>query len=72
MNSLLALRQEHHSKQRKLTWALAGAACLILVAGLIGWWRYQGRERMLENAGPAGRIRDLVVEFDRLREGQLV
>jgi len=52
MKRLLALRQENQSQRRKLTWALAGAACIILVAGLIGWWRYQGRERMLANAAP--------------------
>jgi len=52
MKRLLALRQENQSQRRKLTWALAGAACIILVAGLIGWWRYQSRERMLANAAP--------------------
>lgn len=52
MRRLLALRQENQSQRRKLTWALAGAACIILVAGPIGWWRYQSRERMLANAAP--------------------
>jgi hypothetical protein len=52
MSRLLALRQKNQSRRRKLTWAIASAACIILVAGLIGWWRYQGRERMLANAAP--------------------
>jgi hypothetical protein len=52
MKRLLALRQERQSLKRKLAWAFAGAACIILVAGLIGWWRYLSRERMLANAAP--------------------
>jgi len=59
MNRLLALRQEHQSQRRKLTWALAGAACIVLVAGLIGWWQYQSRQRMLANAAPVAETVDL-------------
>jgi hypothetical protein len=59
MNRLLALRQEHQSQRRKLTWALAGAACIILVAGLIAWSRYEGRQRMLAQAPPIPETVDL-------------
>jgi len=59
MKRLLAHRQENQSQRRKLAWALAGAACLILVAGLIGWWRYQSREQMLANAAPVTETVDL-------------
>jgi hypothetical protein len=52
MKRLLALRQEHQSQRRKLAWALASTACIVLVIALIGWWRYQSRERMLANAAP--------------------
>jgi hypothetical protein len=59
MKRLLALRQNNQSQRRKLAWALASAACIILVAGLIGWWRYQSRERMLANAAPVAETVDL-------------
>ena len=52
MKRLLALRQEHQSQRRKLAWAFAGAACIILVVGLIIWSRYANRERMLAQAPP--------------------
>ena len=52
MKRLLAHRQENQSQRRKLAWALASAACIILVVGLFGWWRYQSRERMLASAAP--------------------
>jgi len=59
MKRLLVLRQENQSQRRMLAWALAGAACIILVAGLIGWWRYQSREQMLANAAPVTETVDL-------------
>jgi hypothetical protein len=52
MSRLLALRQDHQSQRRKLAWAFVGTACIVLVVGLIGWWRYQSRERMLATAAP--------------------
>jgi hypothetical protein len=45
MNRLLALRQERQSSRRKLAWALAGSACIILVAGLIAWSRYESQKQ---------------------------
>jgi hypothetical protein len=45
MNRLLALRQEHQSKRRKLAWALAGAACIILVVGFVAWSRYGSQKQ---------------------------
>jgi len=47
MNRLLTLRREHQSSRRKLACALAGAACIILVAGLFAWARYQSQKRQL-------------------------
>ena len=53
MNRLLALRQERQSQRRKLAWALAGAACIILVAGLIAWSRYESRKQQMLAQAPA-------------------
>ncbi|MGC2605480.1 MAG: hypothetical protein WA419_07985, partial [Silvibacterium sp.] len=43
----------------KLAWALAGAACIVLVAGLIAWSRYESREQMLAQASPVAESVDL-------------
>ena len=60
MNRLLALRQERQSQRRKLTWALAGAACIILVASLFAWSRYESRkQQMLALAQPVPEVVDL-------------
>ncbi len=59
MNRLLALRREHQAQKRKLTWAVAGAACIILVAGLFGWSRYESRQQMLAQAPPIPELVDL-------------
>ena len=60
MNRLLALRQGRLSSRRKLACALAGAACIILVAGLFVWSRYQSQKRqMLAQAPPIPETVDL-------------
>ncbi len=60
MNRLLALRQERQSQRRKLAWALAGAACIILVASLFAWSRYESRkQQMLALAQPVPEVVDL-------------
>jgi hypothetical protein len=59
VNRLLALRHERQSSRRKLAWALAGAACVVLVAGLIAWSRYESRQRMLAQAPPVAESVDL-------------
>ena len=59
MKRLLVLRQERQSSRRKLAWALAGAACIVLVAGLIGLWRYESRQQMLAQAPPVAETVDL-------------
>ena len=59
MKRLLALRQEHQSQRRKLAWALASTACIVLVIALIGWWRYESREQMLAQAPPVAKTVDL-------------
>lgn len=59
MSRLLALRQERQSSRLKLAWALAGAACIVVVAGLIGLWRYESRQQMLAQAPPVAETVDL-------------
>jgi hypothetical protein len=41
---LLALRQKHQSRWRKLAWGVAGCACILVVAGLFAWSRYESRK----------------------------
>ena len=38
MSRIAALRNENRERNRKLGYALAGATCLILVAGIFGWF----------------------------------
>lgn len=52
MNRILELRREYQSQRRKLVWALAGAACVILVAGLFAWSRYESRKQQTPAQGP--------------------
>jgi hypothetical protein len=59
MTRLLALRREYQSQRRKLAWALASAACVILVVGLIAWSRYESRQQMLAQAPPIPELVDL-------------
>ncbi len=59
MKRLLVLRQERQSSRRKLAWALASAACIVLVAGLIGLWRNESRQQMLAQAPPVAETVDL-------------
>lgn len=60
MKRLLVLRQERQSSRRKLAWALAGAACIILVASLFSWSRYESRkQQMLALAQPVPEVVDL-------------
>jgi hypothetical protein len=58
-NRLLLLGNEHRAQSRKLALALAGTACLILIAGLIAWSRYQIRPRTLSRALPVSKTVDL-------------
>ena len=60
MNRLLALRQERQSQRRKLAWALAGAACIILVVGVVAWSRYESqKQQMLAQTQPVPETVDL-------------
>ena len=59
MTRLLAFRQEHQSQRQKQAWAFAGAACIFLAVGLIGWFRHESRLRMLSNAAPVAETVDL-------------
>lgn len=59
MNRILVLRHERQSSRRKLAWALAGAACVVLVAGLIAWSRHESQQRMLAQAPPIPETVDL-------------
>jgi hypothetical protein len=73
MNRLLSLRQQRQSERRKLGWALAGAACIILVAGLFAWSRFESRQRMLAQAAPVAETVDLwdAATYRGVRPGQL-
>jgi hypothetical protein len=51
MGRLLALRQEHRSRQRKLVLAFAAASCLVVAATVVSLVRY-GQHRQ----SPAGNI----------------
>ena len=60
MNRLLALRREYQSQRRKLTWALAGTACVFVVAALLVWSRYESqKQEMLAQAPPVSQTVDL-------------
>ncbi len=60
MKRLLVLRQESRLQRRRLAWALAGAACIILVASLFAWSRYESRkQQMLAQAQPVAETVDL-------------
>ena len=59
MKRLLAFRQEYGSHRRKMTWALAGAACVVLIAGLIAWSRHESQQRMLAQTPPIPETVDL-------------
>ena len=59
MNRMLAFRQEDQLQRRKLVWALAGVACVILVVGPFAWSRYESRQQMLAQAPPVPEVVDL-------------
>jgi hypothetical protein len=42
-----------------MTWALAGAACVVLVACLVAWSRHESQQRMLAQAPPIPETVDL-------------
>lgn len=56
-----------------MAWALAGAACIILVAGFIARSRYESRQQMLAQAPPAAETVDLwnAATYRGQRLGQL-
>ncbi len=59
MDRLLAFRRDYQSQRRKLAWVLAGAACVIVAAGLMAWSRYESRQKMLAQAPPVPELVDL-------------
>lgn len=59
MSRLLSLRRKYQSQRLKLAWGLAGAACVILVAGIVMWSRYENRQRMFAQASPISETVDL-------------
>jgi hypothetical protein len=74
MSRLLELRREYQMQRRKLAWALAGAACVILVVGLFAWSRYESRrQQMLAQAPPVPELVDLwnAATYRGLQPGQL-
>lgn len=60
MSRILAFREEYRSHNRKLTFAIVAAACLVLVAGLIAWSQYEShRQKTLAVASPISKTVDL-------------
>ena len=60
MNRVVALRNENRERNRKLGYALAAAMCLILVAGIFGWFHFsQNRQQTLALAQPVSKTVDL-------------
>ena len=60
MSRVVALRNEHRERNRTLGYALAVATCLIVVAGIFGWFHLrQNRQHTLAIAQPVPRTVDL-------------
>ena len=51
MNRVVALRNENRERNTKISYALAAAMCLILVAGILGWFH------LLSNLLPSPELR---------------
>ncbi|HEX3985837.1 MAG TPA: hypothetical protein VHX13_04425 [Acidobacteriaceae bacterium] len=59
MNHILAIRQNIRSERKKLALGLA-AACLVVVVGLVAWFRYENHHRqMVAINAPVSKIVDL-------------
>ncbi|MGB6130931.1 MAG: hypothetical protein WBG54_04060 [Acidobacteriaceae bacterium] len=59
MNRILAMRQNIHAERRKLAFGLA-AACLVVIAGLAGWSRYEMHHRQtMASVAPVSATVDL-------------
>ena len=60
MNRIMAFRNEDKERNRKLGYALAAAMCLILVAGIFGWFHLRhNHEQMVAVAQPVSKTVDL-------------
>jgi hypothetical protein len=60
MSRIVALRNENRERRRKLAYALAAVACVVLVAGLFGWFHLkQNRQQTLALAQPVSETLDL-------------
>lgn len=60
MSRVMSLRVEYRSRRRKLAFATAAVACLILAVGLIVWSQYEGRPtQTLALAPPVSKTVDL-------------
>jgi hypothetical protein len=60
MSRIAALRNEDRVRNRKLGYALAAAMCLILVAGIFGWFHLRhNHEQMVAVAQPVSKTVDL-------------
>ena len=60
MSRIAALRNENRERNRKLGYALAATMCLILVAGIFGWFHLRhNHEQMVAVAQPVSKTVDL-------------
>ncbi len=60
MSRILALRNENRERNRTLGYALAVATCLIVVAGIFGWFHLrQNRQQTMALAQPVSKTVDL-------------
>ena len=60
MSRVVALRNEHRERNRKLGYALAVATCLIVVAGIFGWFHARhNHEQTVALAQPVPKTVDL-------------
>jgi len=60
MSRIVALRNESRERRRKLAYAFVALACVVLVAGLFGWFHLkQNRQQTLALAQPVSETLDL-------------
>jgi hypothetical protein len=60
MRHVVALRNENRERNRKFAYAFAAATCLILVAGIFGWFHLkQNRQQIVALAQPVSKTVDL-------------
>ncbi|MGC8549272.1 MAG: hypothetical protein ACP5M4_06185 [Acidobacteriaceae bacterium] len=60
MNRIVALRNENSERNRKLAYAVAATACLIIVASMLGWFHFRhNRQQTVALVQPVSQTVDL-------------